>query len=78
MPMQEPFIYFFNNRYFLLASLVGFEPARQRYIASQKPNTLPTELSGRPNIPYLGFEGRILFLIVPVPAHGLTVTCNFG
>ena len=48
MPMQEPFIYFFNNRYFLLASLVGFEPTRQRYIASQKPNTLPTELSGRP------------------------------
>ena len=27
---------------------VGFEPARQRYIASQKPNGLPTELSGRP------------------------------
>ena len=27
---------------------MGFEPARQRYIASQKPNTLPTELSGRP------------------------------
>ena len=48
MPMQEPFIYFLNNRYFLLASLVGFEPARQRYIASQKPNTLPTELFGRP------------------------------
>ena len=24
---------------------MGFEPARQRYIASQKPNTLPTELS---------------------------------
>ena len=45
LPMQEPFIYFFNNRYFLLALLVGFEPARQRYIASQKPNTLPTELS---------------------------------
>ena len=36
MPMQEPFIFFFNNRYFLLASLVGFEPARQKYIASQK------------------------------------------
>ena len=33
---------------FLLASLVGFEPARQRFIASQKPNTLLTELSGRP------------------------------
>ena len=33
---------------FLLASLVGFEPAQQRYIASQKPNTLPTELSGCP------------------------------
>ena len=26
---------------------MGFEPARQRYIASQKPNALPTELSGR-------------------------------
>ena len=47
MPLQGPFIYFFNNRFFLLASLVGFEPARQMYIASQKPNTLPTELSGR-------------------------------
>ena len=23
---------------------MGFEPARQRYIASQKPNALPTEL----------------------------------
>ena len=27
---------------------MGFEPARERYIASQKPNALPTELSGRP------------------------------
>ena len=27
---------------------MGFEPARQRYIASQKPNALPTELSRRP------------------------------
>ena len=26
---------------------MGFESARQRYIASQKPNTIPTELSGR-------------------------------
>ena len=29
------------------ASLAGFEPARQRYLVSQKPSTLPTELSGR-------------------------------
>ena len=27
---------------------MGFEPAWQRYIASQKPNALPTELSGCP------------------------------
>ena len=26
---------------------MGFEPARQRYIAIQKPNTLHTELSDR-------------------------------
>ena len=44
----DPFIYFFSIiDIFLLASLVGFEPARQRYIASQKPNTLLTELSSR-------------------------------
>ena len=42
-------IYFFNNRYFLLASLVGFEPARQRYIASQKPNTIPTDSDSTKN-----------------------------
>ena len=30
----------------LLTLPVGFEPARQKYIASQKPVTLPTELSG--------------------------------
>ena len=29
---------------------MGFEPARERYIASQKPNALPTELSGRPKL----------------------------
>ena len=34
---------------FSLASPVGFEPTRQRYIASQKPNALLTELSGCPN-----------------------------
>ena len=27
---------------------MGFEHTRQRYIASHKPNALPTELSGRP------------------------------
>ena len=27
---------------------MGFEPARQRYIASQKPNALPADLSGLP------------------------------
>ena len=30
----------------LLALPVGFEPARQKCIASQKPNALPSELSG--------------------------------
>ena len=29
----------------LMATPVGFEPARQRYIAGQKPNAIPTELS---------------------------------
>ena len=49
--MQEPWIvcFFFFN--FLLASPVGFEPALQRCIASQKPNMLPTELSGYPISP---------------------------
>ena len=32
---------------FFLSSLAGFEPARQRYLTSQKPNTLTTELSHR-------------------------------
>ena len=31
---------------------MGFKPARQRYIANQKPNALPTELSGRPTLHY--------------------------
>ena len=33
-----------------LASAVGFKPALQRYVASQKPTTLQTEQSGCQNI----------------------------
>ena len=47
-PVQELLNRFFNNRYFLLASPAGCEPAREEVLASQKPNALPTELSGRP------------------------------
>ena len=39
---------FFTNQYILLATPVGFEHARQRYLASQKPNMLQTELSRHP------------------------------
>ena len=35
---------------FLLASPAGCEPAREEVLASQRPNALPTELSGRPKI----------------------------
>ena len=55
---------------------MGFEPARQRYIASQKPNLLPTELSGTivaikvicglPKTIVLGF-GHQRIRIFPVP-----------
>ena len=37
---------------------MGFKPARQRYIASQKPNSLPTELSGRLILLYKGLKGK--------------------
>ena len=43
--LQEQYDSFVNNRYLTLA---GFEPARKRFLASQNPSTLPTELSGRP------------------------------
>ena len=43
-------IYNFFNNQFLLALLVIFEPAWQRYLASQKPKALPTELFERPSI----------------------------
>ena len=45
--MQELLNRFFNNRYFLLASPAGCEPEPEEVLASQKPNALPTELSGR-------------------------------
>ena len=46
--LQEQLNSFSNYQQCLLISQVGFGPARQRYPASQKPTTLPTELSGHP------------------------------
>ena len=47
-PLIQTFDSFLNNQYFLLASLAGFETARQRYLASQKSSALLTELSECP------------------------------
>ena len=47
---------------------MGFEPARQRYIASQKPNRLPTELSGRPGMVQHAYNcGITIFTLTPLP-----------
>ena len=43
IPMQEPLVVFS-----IIDIFTGVEPAPQRQIASQRPNALPVELSGRP------------------------------
>ena len=57
-----------NNRQYLQVSPAECEPARQKYIASQKPTALPTELSGRPIINmtvYKLSEEKLSFLVFP-------------
>ena len=54
---------FFNNRYFLLASPAGYEPVREEALASENPNALPTELSGRSNFAWsIGESGCTKFI----------------
>ena len=46
--LQEQLDNVFTNQFILLVSQAGLKSALQMYVASQKSNMLPTELSGRP------------------------------
>ena len=70
--------FFFNNRYFSLASPAGCEPARKEVLASQKPNAPPTELSGRPKGHLVFSMSHEAFVIKYIKIYDLQGKCKIG